>query len=314
MPAPPNLPAALFHHAVSHPEEPWLFRAEGWDWRWHSWGKVAREVMARAEGLSGCAAGSRYAFPYTARPEDVILDSAVQAAGLVSVPTSSPPPPSPPRPSSPAPSLPTTPGEEGEKQEESAFKAPSPGEGERKDQKDSKDEQGRKSAFFPSPGGREGAGEGPGVRARAGGAVVVHEGEPIELSAAELIATAERIQDQIGPTKGRDIVVLSGSLEIPEERAMLSWATLAGAAVVLEPNPALRVATAAWVRPTVFHGTVAELAALRNWVEKEKRGWLRSRPRLPFRRLRAVLLTGSETLRVEEEAFWAERGVGVARI
>src|SRR6185295_5492287 len=112
----------------------------------------------------------------------------------------------------------------------------------------------------------------------------------------------------------RDIVVLSGPLEIPEERAMLSWATVAGAAVVLEPNPALRVATAAWVRPTVFHGTAAEVAALRTWVEKEKRGWLRRRPRLPFRRLRTVLLTGAEALPLEEEAFWADRGVRVARI
>jgi len=152
------------------------------------------------------------------------------------------------------------------------------------------------------------------VRARAGGAVVVREGEPIELSAAELIAMAERIRKQIGPSGRRDIFVLSGSIEIPDERAMLSWATVAGAAVVLEPNPALRVATAAWVRPTVFHGTAAEVAALRTWVEKEKRGWLRRRPRLPFRRLRTVLLTGAEALPLEEEAFWADRGVRVARI
>ena len=224
MTAPPNLPAALFHHAARHPGEPWLFHAEGWDWRWRTWGEVAREVMARAEALSEIAAESRYAFPYTARPEDVILDLAVQAAGLVSAPN----------------------------------------------------------------------------------------GQPLELSASELIVMAERIQSQIGPTKGRDIVVLGGSLEIPEERAMLSWATLAGAAVVLEPNPALRVATAAWVRPTVFHGTAAELTALRSWVEKEKKGWLRRRPRLPFRRLRSVLVTGFEAL--EEKAFWTERGVRVGRI
>ena len=212
--------------------------------------------------------------------------------------------PSPPRPSSPAPSLPPTPGEEGERKD-------------KKDEKDSKDEQGRRSSvFFPSPGegGREGAGEGPGVRARAGGAVVIHSGQPVELSPAELIATAERIQERIGPTRGRDIIVLGGALEIPEERAMLSWATLAGAAVVLEPNPALRVATAAWVRPTVFHGTAAELAALRSWAEKETKGWLRRRPHLPFRRLRSVLITGSEMLPSEGEAFWRERGVGVGKI
>lgn len=143
---------------------------------------------------------------------------------------------------------------------------------------------------------------------------MLRDGEPVELSAAELIAMAERAQERIGPAERRDIVVLSGSIEIPEERAMLSWATLAGAAVVLEPNPALRVATAAWVRPTVFHGTAAELATLRKWVEKERKGWLRRAPRLPFRRLRIVLLTGPEALRVEEEAFWRERGVRVERL
>lgn len=226
MPAPPNLPAALFRHAAAHPQEPWLFQAEGWDWRWRTWGEVAREVLARAEGLSEIAAGSRYAFPYKARPEDVVLDLAIQAAGLVSQPN----------------------------------------------------------------------------------------GQPVELSAADLIAMAERLQERIGPAKRRDIVVLGGPLEIPEERAMLSWATLTGAAVVLEPNPALRVATAAWVRPTVFHGTAAELAALRSWAEKEKKGWLRRRPRLPFRRLRSVLVTGSEALPPEDEAFWVERGVRIGRI
>ena len=28
MPAPPNLPAALFRHATARPEEPWLFRVK----------------------------------------------------------------------------------------------------------------------------------------------------------------------------------------------------------------------------------------------------------------------------------------------
>jgi hypothetical protein len=91
---------------------------------------------------------------------------------------------------------------------------------------------------------------------------------------------------------------------------MLSWATLAGAAVVLEPNPAHRIATAAWVRPTVFHGTAEEIAGLRQWVEKEGEGWFRRKVRLPFRRLRVVLVIG-EGMGVEEEGFWKERGVRV---
>ena len=125
------------------------------------------------------------------------------------------------------------------------------------------------------------------------------------------VGVAERVRAEIGapPKRSREIVVLSGPLDRPEERAMLSWATVAGAAVVLEPNPDFRVATAAWVRPTVFHGTVAEIAALRGWVEKEGKGWLRRRVRLPFRRLRRVLVVGE--MEMEEKRFWEGRGVGV---
>jgi len=251
MPAPPNLPAALFLHAGSRPDEPWLFRAEGWDWRWHSWGEIAREVLARAESLSAYAAGSRVTFAYEPRPEAIVFDLAIQAAGLVAEPRSGPP-------------------------------------------------------FETSPSGLGGEG--------AGGAVVIRNGETVELSATDLIALADKVQEMIQPSGERQIIVLGGSLEDPDERAMLSWATLAGTAVVLEPNPALRVAAVAWVRPTVFHGTAAELAALKSCVERERSGWLRRSPRLPFRRLRTILVAGYEALAEKERAFWEGRGVRVARI
>ncbi len=85
---------------------------------------------------------------------------------------------------------------------------------------------------------------------------------------------------------------------------MLAWATLEGAAVVLEPNPALRSATAAWVRPTVYHGTPEQIAELRAHVAKVRK-W-----RLPFRRLRAVLVAGE--MAAEDQAFWEGRGVSVS--
>jgi hypothetical protein len=292
VPAPPNLPAALFRHAGSAPGEPWLFRAEGWDWRWHTWGEIARRVREQAAVFAGRPAGSRVEFLYTAEPDAVVLDLAIQAAGLVAVPVGGPPTraltPGP----SPAPSLPPSPGE-GKKTRRNSFSG---------------------SASSPGEGGREGTGEegrgGEGV----GGAVVLRSGELIELSSAELIAMAERLGERIAPPGEREIVVLGGPLEDPDERAMLAWATVAGAAVVLEPNPSLRVATAAWVRPTVFHGTAAEIAALQKRMEKEARGRFRRRPRLPLRRLRTILVTGPEALRVEEEAFWSGRGVSVCRI
>jgi hypothetical protein len=216
--------------------------------------------------MAGRPAGSRVSFRYVPRPEEVVLDLAIQAAGLVSVPVSPFPPP---RSLTPAPSP-------------DPFLPPSAGEG-----KEGKED---------------------------GGVVVVREGESIELAAADLIGMAERVQAEIQSLDGREIVVLGGPLEDPAERAMLSWATVAGAAVVLEPNPSYRIATAAWVRPTVFHGTPEEIAGLRAWVEKERKGFWRRGPRLPFRRLRTVLVTGVAALAKEDAAFWQERGVRVARV
>jgi hypothetical protein len=152
--------------------------------------------------------------------------------------------------------------------------------------------------------GREGFG------ANTGGAVVQIEGTSVEVGIGELMEMAERVQAEIAPARRageREIVVLGGPLEMPEERAMWAWATVTGAAVALEPAPELRIATAAWVRPTVFHGTAEEIAVLRGWAEvKKKRG-------LPFGRLRTVLVAGGE-IGQEEAAFWRGLGVKLGRM
>jgi len=145
-----------------------------------------------------------------------------------------------------------------------------------------------------------------------GGVVVVIEGSPIEVRIIELMAIAERVQAEIAPARRaveREIIVLGGSLETPEERAMLTWATVTGAAVVLEPSPELRIATAAWIRPTVFHGTAAEIAVLQAWAAKGKR-----KRGLPFGRLRTVLVAGSEDLGSTEAEFWRNWGVTLGRV
>ncbi|HEX4963395.1 MAG TPA: hypothetical protein VF173_21375 [Thermoanaerobaculia bacterium] len=176
------------------------------------------------------------------------------------------------------------------------------------------------AGLFSMPVG-EGAGEEPeGTKGTAGtagtnessegGAVLMIEGTAVEVGIAGLMAMAERVEGVIAPPRKageREIVVLGGPLERPEERAMLSWATVTGAAVVLEPAPGMRVATAAWARPTVFHGTPEEIAVLRAWAGKA-----RKRRRLPFGRLRTVLVTGGE-LSEEELAFWEGLGVKVAQ-
>lgn len=248
MPAsPPNLPAALLGHAAADPEEPWLFRAEGWDWKWHPWKELAGWMEGWSERLAAQhPAGSRAAFLYRADPESVILDLAIQAAGLVSMPL--------------------------------------PGRGE--------------EPLWIEPLPLESASRG--ALPREPGGVVTRTGE---WTAAELTAAGERLREVIQPQGKREIVVLGGSLQDPVERTMLAWATLEGAAVVLEPNPALRAATAAWVRPTVFHGSPEEIAGLRRSVKKLRKG------RLPFRRLRTILVAGE--LAAGEEAAWREWGVSV---
>jgi len=255
---PPNLSAALLQHAAQGREEPWLFHAEGWDWRWKSWGEAARWMTAWAERLSRLPAASRAAFSYAPRPPAVFLDLAIQAAGLVPVPVSGP-------------------------------------------------------ASHPPGAGFWIEIEGEALKVTELARAIPQKISP-DSDFPDPMALAARVQAEIQapPRQGsREIVVLSGPLERPEERAMLSWATVAGAAVVLEPDPALRIATAAWVRPTVFHGTAAEIAGLRNWVEKEKTAFWRRGPGLPFRRLRTVLAL--DDLPEEETAFWQGRGVRVGR-
>ena len=242
MAPPPSLPAALLQRAAAAPEEPWLFRAEGWDWVWHPWRELAGWMERWRETLSALPAGSRAAFRYDARPESVILDLAIQAAGLVSAPNG-----------------------------------------------------GREDSWWIERQGLEIEISPPGPLANR---------PPSGWTAAEIAAAGEQLQGEIGETEERDIVVLGGPLEDPLERTMMAWATLSGAAVVLEPDPALRAATAAWVRPTVFHGTPGEIVDLRARVGKARKG------RLPFRRLRAVVVAGE--LSGEEAAFWRERGVFAA--
>jgi hypothetical protein len=260
VPAIPSPYSALLRHAKLASEEPWLFRSEGLDWRWTTWGDLARQATAWASHLAGHPPASRFAFPYRPGPESIALDLGIQGAGLFSAPETTP-------------SSPSSPGGPGGRL----------------------GEEGR---------GDEGLGWG-----NTGGSVVQIEGTPVEVHAEEIMGMADRVQAEVAPPRRvgeREIVVLGGALETLEERAMLSWATVTGAAVALEPSPGLRVATAAWVRPTVFHGSAEETAVLRAWMKKKMRG-------LPFGRLRTLLVTGGE-LGEEEAAFWRAFGVRVSRV
>ena len=146
----------------------------------------------------------------------------------------------------------------------------------------------------------------------AGGGVVVRE---TVLAQGDLAAAADRLGREIPelPEGRRHILILSGFAGDPAERSLLAWATMAEAAVLLEPEPAHHVPTAVWARPTLFAGTAADLVRLREAAERDESGFkiFRRRRRLPFGRLRAVLVTEGE-LPEEERAFWEERGVFAA--
>jgi hypothetical protein len=290
-----TLPAALLAHAAAGPEEPWLFHAEGWDWRWLPWRAGAAGVAVWARALAAALpAGTRAGFSYVARPAAVALDLAVQAAGLVAAPVAG------------GPEMATARGCSAWVEEEGPPPEPLPAGLERV----------RLPAWRLSPPTPGQGGEGPAARA-AGGVVVETSAGSVELTQERLLAAARQIGASVEPgavAGRREILVAARPLAEPGERAMLAWAVMAGAAVVLEPTPAHLAATATWARPTLFHGTAADLVRLRHAAGLgRRRRWL-PRPAPPWGRLRAVFLCGEEPLPPAEEAFWRERAVRVERV
>jgi hypothetical protein len=163
-------------------------------------------------------------------------------------------------------------------------------------------------AFVLDDLARQAAGEPVAVRGREG---------PRVLTAEDLAAAAHSIAALVAapPPGRRDILVLGTDLEDPTTRALLAWGTLAGAALLLEPDPACLVGTAVWARPTVFAGGPTDLAGVRIAAERQEgtrlRRILRRPPGLPFGRLRTVLVSGPDALPPQGESFWRQRGVAV---
>lgn len=140
----------------------------------------------------------------------------------------------------------------------------------------------------------------------------------VELAGSDLADAAGKIADLIPDSGIRDILVLGGALDDPGTRALLSWATVAGAALLLEPDPGNVVGMAVWARPTVFAGSVDDVARLRLAAQRHERSWPRRlarklgrRASLPFGRLRTLLVTGPRPLPQEDENDWRQRGVAV---
>ena len=274
-----------------------MFRRAGWDWRWLSWRRAAHRAAGWTSEIAEIAevdlpASARIGFAGDLDPDAVILDLAIQAAGHVAVPLLGDVPPPVSR------WCDAWAGRGGE--------AP-PGDlpagipllrlsstADRKDFKDGKDLEDLDEA---------------------GGALVRGaEGAPLVLPAADLAAAAAAIADALPAPPGgaREIFVLAIPPAEPAGRALLAWAVAAGAALLLEPAPGSLAGTAVWARPTVFAGTAADLAGLRQAVARWDRGLLRGRRRArpPFGRLRAALIVGPPVA-AADAAFWDARGVAV---
>lgn len=136
----------------------------------------------------------------------------------------------------------------------------------------------------------------------------LHQLQRLEL---HLLEAAAALAGRLGPAADRDIVVSGHRLANSTEQTLLAWATLTGAALLFEPDPAFYVPAAAWARPTVFQGTAAEIAALRREAQSFRPAVPFRRPRLPFGRLRALLPL--DPLTDDDQSFWTSRGTKIIR-
>lgn len=186
--------------------------------------------------------------------------------------------------------------------------------------------EGPELAVEPAPGRFAPAAEIPAVLAGpVGGARVLEAGEWRRLGAVELVRSATEAFGSLPRAPRRDILVLHRSLAEPAQRLLLTWAALTDSALILLPRPESSPAeddwyreTLAWVRPTLLHGTAAELTALRRELDPRfRRRWpWHRRPRLapPLDRVRGVMVLGGEELAEDETSFWQTAGVPVVAV
>jgi hypothetical protein len=141
------------------------------------------------------------------------------------------------------------------------------------------------------------------------------------ISQSALLEAAARQEQALPPAPQRHVLVSAAPLSDPVERTLLAWATISGAALVLEPDPQQLAATVGWVRPTIFAGSLAELEALRKVVATDDRRLARriserlsgEGKRLPWGRLQAIVLRDAADAAAAAAAtsFWRQRGVAV---
>jgi hypothetical protein len=344
-----SLPAALRRQAAADPESPFLFWPDGWNWRWWSWRETAELAARWSAPLAGLPPACGVAFAGAAYPEAIALDLAVQSAGLTPVPLNlgwvgggagghgrrgrevqrA------------APAL-----EAAERAGCLAWLEVVGGEA-RVTRLDAP--VGGAAPAAAAPGmiaaaatvpGMAAAARVPGIAAEAAipglaasppsGSAAVPLDDPgvlvtgdaggwRRLPQSELLSAAAEVERAIASRSGshadsreRGILVAGWPLQEWAGRLLAAWAVAAGAALVLEADPALRLGAVLWARPTVFHGTAEELAALRLRVEAARWPRWRRRPVPPFGRLHTLFQRESPA--ADDAAFWRQRGARLLRL
>lgn len=150
--------------------------------------------------------------------------------------------------------------------------------------------------------------------------------DPTEADSTGFGAAFSAARDALGPAladrarPGTRDAWVAGDLSLARNRELLAWCLVTDSVVALpwraEKIPQPRVTAAAWLRPTIFSGDAAELAALDRAITDAPRRRLvagyralapswRTARRRPWGRLHTVVTDRGPT------AGWADRGVQV---
>ncbi len=235
-PGAPGSPLALLaQRARDAGYEPWLFHRDGWDWCWRSWAQAADQVARGAAALRRQAAGSQRA-GHAARqhPDAVAAGLAIRAAGVSAMPVRGG--------RSRAARLGC------EVWVEVGDAAPEP------------EATPGRVMLPPALSPIEKAPLEPLVLEATPGPVRLPDLG--ELSPAESIAAAERLDGSLATGRGRPVVCAAPDLEPPDVHLLETWTLVRGAAWVLEPQASAFVETVLWARPTVVWAPAAELERL----------------------------------------------------
>jgi hypothetical protein len=313
-PADPENPVhAFFRHVRERPEEPWLFFRPRLDWHWRSFRHLAVQVTATARRLAALLpqeSGPRVALPRAGTPDEapdaVVATLAILAVGGTAVPL----------------------GAVGAAEDWDAAPAAAHceaqilpvGKGERASPRWPAVEVAAPPEMFST--------EQPETRIpaeRAASARVLSaQGEPWPISRwSAAVAAAYAPLGTSGTSgtsgrvkRGRDVVVLAGDLRSVDSRRLLTWATLQGAALLLEPDRRAGPAAIQWARATVIQATAPELEGLRHRAKPPKGWWKRRGSPFapPLDRLRGIVVEGAEDLPEEAVNFWRRAGVEMLRL